>query len=146
MGLGHPSVASKTAVNFRMGSWENYGGVIHSRMRTQPSSRRLDAIPETIGGVEDHVHLLVGMKSTHCLSVFMRDLKRSASIWVMEHHEPLFGWQDGYAAFTVSHTHLDGVRKYIETQEEHHRTNSFGEEFRRLLERNGVRYDLRYLN
>jgi REP-associated tyrosine transposase len=107
--------------------------------------RGLGGIPEIIGGVEDHVHLLVGLKATHCLSDFMRDLKRASSNWVTENHEKEFAWQDGYAAFTVSVSNCEAVREYIQNQPEHHRKISFQEELVRLLEKHGVKYDAIFL-
>ena len=107
--------------------------------------RGLDGIPESIGGVADHVHLLVGLRATHGLADFMRELKKATSVWAKDNHEPEFGWQDGYAAFTVSYTHLDSVKEYIRTQEEHHRQTDFVEELKRLLEKNGVAYKSEYL-
>jgi putative transposase len=107
--------------------------------------RGLNGVPETVGGIEDHVHLLVGLKATHCLADFMRELKKSSSVWCVENAERAFGWQDGYAAFTVSWTHIEAVRRYIGSQEEHHRKLSFIDELRTLLEKNGVKYDPKYL-
>jgi len=107
--------------------------------------RGLGGIPETIGGVADHVHLLVGLRATHCLADFMKEMKKATSVWAKDNHEPTFGWQDGYAAFTVSYTHLDSVKEYIRTQEEHHRQTDFVEELKRLLEKNGVEYKPEYL-
>jgi REP element-mobilizing transposase RayT len=108
--------------------------------------RTLDIVPETIGGVADHVHLLLGLKATHTLADVMRDLKRASSAWV---HETMgerdFQWQDGYGAFTVSVSMLETVRHYIANQEEHHRKKTFQEEYVELLKRNGVAYDERYL-
>src|ERR1700687_8403 len=84
---------------------------------------------EGIGGVADHVHLLVGLKATHCLADVLRELKKASSVWV---HEKIgfrpFAWQEGYAAFTVSTTSREAVQKYIANQEEHHRMRSFREE------------------
>lgn len=105
----------------------------------------LDAIPEIIGGVEDHVHLLVGLRATHCLADFMRELKKASSNWAAEKHEPSFEWQDGYSAFTVSATHLEIVRRYIATQEEHHRKVNFQDELKQLLKKNNVKYNPKYL-
>lgn len=106
----------------------------------------LGGVPETIGGVNDHVHLLVGLKSTHCLADFLRELKKASSIWV---HDEIglgeFGWQEGYAAFTVGATSRPGVKAYISGQAEHHRRKSFREELIELLERAGVAYDPQYL-
>jgi REP element-mobilizing transposase RayT len=107
--------------------------------------RGLGGIPETIGGVADHVHLLVGLRATHCLADFMQEMKKATSVWAKDNHEPSFGWQDGYAAFTVSYTHLDSVKDYIHRQEEHHRQTDFIEELKRLLEKNGVEYKPEYL-
>ena len=107
--------------------------------------RGLGGIPEAIGGVADHVHLLVGLRATHCLADFMQELKKATSVWAKDNHEPSFGWQEGYAAFTVSYTHIHGVKEYIGTQEEHHRAMDFVEELKRLLERNGVQYKPEYL-
>ena len=107
--------------------------------------RGLGGIPEIIGGVEDHVHLLVGLRATHCLSDFMQELKKSSSSWSAESHEKIFAWQDGYAAFSVSWTHIEAVRNYIATQEEHHRKIDFVTELKSLLERNGVKFDEKYL-
>ncbi|HXT13427.1 MAG TPA: IS200/IS605 family transposase [Candidatus Angelobacter sp.] len=62
-----------------------------------------DAFPEAIGGVPNHVHLLVGLRATHNLAKFVQDIKQTSSRWI---HESVgmknFAWQQGYAAFTVS--------------------------------------------
>ncbi len=108
--------------------------------------RGLNGFPATIGGVADHVHLLVGLKATHCLADAMRELKKASSIWV---HEQMglhpFAWQEGYAAFTVSATSRDSVTKYIVNQAEHHRVKSFREELVEMLEKAGVAFDPKYL-
>jgi putative transposase len=107
----------------------------------------LDGVSEIVGGVADHVHLLVRLKATHCLADFMRELKKASSVWV--HNElklPAFTWQEGYAAFTVSATNRDAARDYIARQEEHHRGKTFREELIEVLERAGVEYDERYLD
>src|SRR6266516_3896563 len=100
--------------------------------------RGLGGIPEATGGAADHVHLLVGLRATHCLADFMQELKKATSVWAKDNHEASFGWQDGYAAFTVSYTHIVSVKEYIRTQEAHHRQTDFVEELKRLLEKNGV--------
>ncbi|TWU10027.1 IS200/IS605 family transposase [Allorhodopirellula heiligendammensis] len=108
--------------------------------------RQLDAKPLKIGGVEDHVHLLIGMKPIHPLSDFMRELKRSSSKWVHETilHAP-FQWQEGYAAFSVSPPSCSVVARYIANQREHHRKRSFREELISMLDEAGVQYDPQYL-
>jgi putative transposase len=106
----------------------------------------LGGFPEGIGGTADHVHLLVGLKATHCLADFMRELKKAATVWVHEKIQHLdFAWQEGYAAFTVSPNARPGVRNYIDNQAEHHRKKSFLEELVELLEKAGVQYDPKYL-
>ncbi len=106
----------------------------------------LGGVPVTIGGVEDHVHLLVGLRATHCLSDVMQKVKGSSSLWVHEElHKPLFAWQEGYGAFTVSASQMDTVKRYIENQEEHHRQKSFQDEYLEFLQKYGVEYDERYL-
>jgi putative transposase len=108
--------------------------------------RTLDGVPETIGGVADHVHLLVGLRATHTLADVLREIKSVSSAWV---HEEVgvrsFAWQEGYGAFTVSSSQLKNVRKYIQKQEEHHRTRTFRDEYLALLRRAGVEFDERYL-
>ena len=77
----------------------------------------LDGFPEGIGGVADHVHLLVTLKPTACLSDFMRELKKASSAWVKESKLPAFQWQEGYAAFTVSASAKESVQRYIAIQQ-----------------------------
>ncbi len=107
--------------------------------------RALGGVAETVGGVEDHVHLLISLKTTIAPAELVRELKKAASIWAAEKHEPDFEWQEGYAIFSVSWTHCTAVRRYIAGQEAHHRKATFSEELKRLLEKNGVRYDAKYL-
>jgi putative transposase len=106
----------------------------------------LDGHPQEIGGVADHVHLLVSLKPTACLSDFMRELKKASTVWIKETHRPVFQWQEGYAAFTVSATATEAVRRYIANQEEHHRVKSFREELVEFLEKSGTAYDPRFLD
>jgi putative transposase len=107
----------------------------------------LGGFAQQIGGVADHVHLLVGLKATHTLADVLRELKKASSEWV---HREIgirdFAWQEGYAAFTVSPTGRNGVRGYILGQAEHHRRRTFREELVDLLERAGIEYDPKYLD
>ena len=107
----------------------------------------LGAHSEAVGGTADHVHLLAELRATHLLADFMRDLKKGSSKWV---HDELslktFAWQEGYAAFTVSASATDDVRRYIENQDEHHRDRSFREELKLMLIRSGVKFEERYLD
>ena len=77
----------------------------------------------------------------------MRELKKASSIWANEKtHLSTFAWQEGYAAFTVSASALPDVRRYIETQEEHHRQRTFREELKILLQKSGFSFEERYLD
>jgi putative transposase len=108
--------------------------------------KRLDAFPQEIGGVADHVHLLIGIKPVHAIADLVREAKRVSSEWVKEaQHVQKFAWQEGYGAFSVSKSAVPSVRKYIQEQEKHHRRRTFQEEYLEFLEKNGIEYDERYL-
>jgi REP element-mobilizing transposase RayT len=100
-----------------------------------------------IGGVADHVHLLLSLPATMPIAKAMQLIKGGSSKWVHEtfSDQRLFAWQTKYGAFSVSFSQLDGVIQYIETQEEHHRKMSFQEEFLALLKKHRIEYDDRYL-
>ena len=103
----------------------------------------LQAKAVAVGGVADHVHLLVGLRATHCLADFVRELKKAASSWGKS-HDSSFAWQEGYAAFNVSTGDVGRVTAYIARQEEHHRQVSSLDELRALLQESGVTFDERY--
>ena len=109
--------------------------------------RGLGGVSEIVGGTAGHVHVLVGLKATHALADVMRELKKTTSMWVHEEiGDTTFAWQEGYAAFTVSATARDGVRRYIGNQDEHHRLRSFREELVALLDKAVIDYDPTYLD
>jgi putative transposase len=109
--------------------------------------RGLGGVSQGIGGVSDHVHLLVGLKSSHCLADFMRELKKNSSAWVRETFRGVrFAWQEGYAAFSVSASAAASVQTYIARQAEHHRHRTFQEELIEFLRKTGVEFDERYLD
>lgn len=108
--------------------------------------RTAGGVALSVGGTADHAHILMGLRATHRLADVMRDVKAASSEWVHHDvHRPVFSWQDGYGAFTVSPSLLETVRRYIENQEEHHRRRTFQEEYRALLKRHGIVFDERYL-
>ena len=108
--------------------------------------RQAGAVPDAVGGVADHVHLLIGLRATHCLSNVVQDIKTASSKWVhREIRQLVFSWQEGYGAFTVSSSHRVRVKNYIANQERHHRRKSFQEEYLELLEKAGVDYDPKFL-
>jgi len=108
--------------------------------------RGLKGVAEEIGGAEDHVHILASLRATHCLADVMREIKASSSGWI---HSAigirLFGWQDGYGAFTVGSREVESINRYIREQKEHHRRKTFQEEYLDLLRQSGIEFDERYL-
>ena len=103
--------------------------------------------PVALGSVEDHIHLLFGLSRTVALSKAVEQLKTSSSKWLKKQDLRLkdFAWQSGYGAFSVSASHVQTVRRYIARQREHHRKESFKEEFRSLLRANGIASDEWYV-
>jgi len=107
--------------------------------------RGMNGVAEIVGGVEDHVHILASLRPVHCIADVLRDLKKESSKWTKENFDRRFTWQEGYAAFTVSPAAIDSVRRYIATQEAHHRKRSFVDELRELLNTAGIEFDEKYL-
>lgn len=106
----------------------------------------LGGAPLAIGGIEDHVHLLVGLKTSHRLDYFARDVKADSSEWIHKQvGGKLFAWQKGYGVFSVSPSNVDGVKRYVLSQEEHHQRKSFQDEYVELLKASGIEYDERYV-
>src|SRR5262249_6460089 len=100
-----------------------------------------------IGGVPDHVHLLVRWRTDESIATLMRMVKSRSSAWVHDTfptHQS-FQWQEGYGAFTVSQSQSDVVDQYIRNQRAHHREKTFQAEFIALLDAHGIEYDERYL-
>ena len=107
----------------------------------------LGGIPQGAGGVADHVHLLVGLKATHCLADFVRDLRKASTVCVRDELQLRgFAWQEGYGAFTVSPTARPSVQRYIKNQPRHHRVRTFREELDEFLKEAGVKYEGRFLD
>ena len=107
--------------------------------------RGMNGVAEIVGGVADHVHLLASLRPVHCIADLMRDMKKDSSTWAKDNFERSFAWQEGYAAFTVSPSATDSVKKYIANQEAHHAKLSFVDELKQLLEKAGITYDEKYL-
>lgn len=106
----------------------------------------LGGVALAVGGVDDHVHLLVGLKATHALSTVLQELKKASSAWIHDRFElRRFAWQEGYGGFTVSRSNLDAVRRYIEDQPAHHEQVTFQEEYLALLRQHQIEFDERYL-
>ena len=100
-----------------------------------------------VGGIEDHVHILLGAPPAIAPSKAVQLIKGGSSKWIHDTFPKMggFAWQDGFGAFTVSKSNIPEVIKYIQNQREHHRTTTFQEEFLMLLKRHGIEYDERYL-
>jgi REP element-mobilizing transposase RayT len=100
-----------------------------------------------IGGMADHIHMVIKLKPIYALSEIMKKVKGSSSKWINEQNRLMdrFSWQEGYGAFTVSESQTAAVIRYVGDQENHHRTLSFKEEFVLILKRHEVEYDARYL-
>jgi putative transposase len=97
--------------------------------------------------MEDHIHMLVDIHPSVSLADFIRETKADSSRWLRENGiMPGFEyWQEGYGGFTKSWADKDVVIEYIKGQEEHHRKETFLEEFRRLVEEAGMEWDDRFL-
>jgi REP element-mobilizing transposase RayT len=102
--------------------------------------------PFQIGGIDNHVHVLLGAPPVLAPAKIAQLLKGGSSAWIKQTFPQIkgFGWQDGYSAFTVSKSNLPSVIQYIQGQREHHRTMDFQEEYRMLLKRHGIEIDERY--
>ena len=97
-----------------------------------------------IGGMPDHVHILLKMRPDVAISDLIRVVKSNSSKWA-NGKSTNFAWQSGFGAFTVSESQFDVVRDYIVNQAEHHKRISFQQEYVAFLRRHGVEYDERYL-
>jgi REP element-mobilizing transposase RayT len=100
-----------------------------------------------INGMPDHLHILFGMRPVQSISDLMKQVKQDSSKWINQNNlvNGKFSWQEGYGAFSYSKSQLPRVIKYIQNQQEHHRSRTFREEYLTLLETHGVAYDERYL-
>ena len=103
--------------------------------------------PIIINGVTDHVHLFIGMKPSMALADLMRDVKNNSTNFINENRwlPGKFRWQEGYGAFSYSHSQIDKVYRYILHQEEHHKKRTFREEYFEFLDRYEIPYEERFL-
>ena len=117
--------------------WEYLGGIAR-----QNGMKALQ-----IGGIEDHVHVVLAIPAPLSLSKGLQLLKGASSKWIRETFPDLttFQWQDGYGAFTVSKSHLPEVVDYVAQQREHHKHQTFQDEYRTWLHKHGIEYDERYV-
>lgn len=100
-----------------------------------------------IGGMPDHVHMLIELSNLDKFSYFIRDLKSCSSLWIHQTFPQLkdFAWQEGYGSFSVSVSAISTVKKYILNQEKHHANQSFDQEYLKLLQLHNIQYDERFV-
>lgn len=100
-----------------------------------------------IGGMPDHIHILIELSLLDKFSHFIRDLKASSSQWIHKNFPNLydFAWQEGYGSFSVSFSNLQSVKKYIQNQEQHHATMTYDDEYLKFLKRHRIEYDERFV-
>jgi REP element-mobilizing transposase RayT len=100
-----------------------------------------------IGGMPDHIHLLIEMSFLDNFSSVIRDIKASTSLWIHKNfaHMDDFAWQEGYGSFSVSYSVLDSVQKYVRNQEQHHASMTFDQEYAKLLKLHDITPDFRFV-
>jgi putative transposase len=109
--------------------------------------RDLGAQLVRVGGVADHVHIVTTLPRTLSQAQMIERIKKVSSKWIktLDARYRGFFWQRGYGVFSVSPSQLDAVLQYVDTQQEHHRTRTFQDEYRELLRRHGIDFDERYV-
>ena len=100
-----------------------------------------------IGGVTDHIHLLLSLPADVSISQAMQLLKAASSRWIHETYPNLarFGWQEGYGAFSIGISQIDDTKAYIAGQVQHHKQKTFMDEYAAFLNKHGIAYENRYL-
>lgn len=109
--------------------------------------RELDCPSLAINGTSDHVHALFRLSRKAALCDVVEEVKKRSSKWIKTKSECLahFQWQAGYGAFSIGESGVTNLKRYIARQKEHHRSKTFQEEFRTILEKYSVEYDERYV-
>jgi len=99
------------------------------------------------GGTDDHLHLLISLGRRNAVADVVRLVKSNSSGWLHDEFAEFrdFHWQTGYGAFAVSRSHVEAVKSYLANQEEHHREQSFQDEFREILRKHDIEWDERYV-
>ena len=100
-----------------------------------------------IGGMSDHIHILVSLSPKQAISELVLEVKRASSLWIKEKQfvRCQFAWQEGFGAFSYGKSQVDSVVKYIQNQETHHAKHSFRDEYVSFLKLFGIEYDDRYV-
>lgn len=100
-----------------------------------------------INGMPDHIHFLIGMRPSACLSDIVREVKKSSNEFIKENKlcRSQFNWQEGYGAFSYGQSQLDNVIAYIMNQKQHHQKQTFKDEYKTLLKKFNIEHDEKYL-
>ena len=100
-----------------------------------------------VGGVEDHIHIFFGFLPRQSLSSLMLEIKRDSSKWINQNGfvKGRFEWQSGYGAFSYSKSHTHNVVRYINNQEKHHAKKTFLDEYKKILNNVGIKYNEQYI-
>lgn len=100
-----------------------------------------------VGGIEDHIHILLSLPSTMSVAKALQLVKGGSSKWIHETFPAAreFAWQEGYGAFSVGVSQIADTVAYIQSQHEHHRKRTFEEEYLSFLKRHGIEFDERYV-
>ncbi|MCL1932566.1 MAG: IS200/IS605 family transposase [Candidatus Azobacteroides sp.] len=100
-----------------------------------------------INGTNNHIHILIGLKPTCCLSDLIREIKKSSNTFIKENRFTRynFQWQEGYGVFSYSHSALDRVVKYIQNQKERHKKETFRNEYMDFLKKFDIKFNDEYL-
>lgn len=109
--------------------------------------RQCDCEAYRVGGVADHLHLAVRLSRTLSVADLVKEVKTASSKWLKAQNPAFadFFWQQGYGAFSVGMSQKETLLHYIDTQEEHHRTHTFHDEYRAFLKKYGIDFDERYV-
>ena len=118
---------------------------LHAYMATSLNNLQCPVV--LMNSIEDHIHILFRLSRTITISSAVEEVKKLSSKWLKTQSTTLqsFAWQNGYGAFSVSESNVPAVCEYIINQREHHRTNTFQDEYRAMLKRHGIQYGERYV-
>ena len=134
--------AVKGRENLIAKSWKN---VLHKYISGIITNKEQKSI--IVNGMADHIHIFVGLKPSMKISDLVRDIKNNSAKFINEKGfvKGKFNWQEGYGAFSYSHSEISRVYNYILNQEEHHQQRSFREEYLDLLKDFEINHNEKYL-
>ena len=95
----------------------------------------------------NHIHIFIGYKPHQLIPDLLQDIKGDSSKWINSQGfvRGKFNWQEGYGAFSYSHSHISTVARYVENQQQHHKKKTFREEYAELLKKFNVEFDEKYI-